>query len=363
MLLATTIELFDGLVARGIPGQGRLAEIADSAQYDATHVHTDVLVVGAGPAGLAAALTAARTGARVVLVDEHSEAGGALLGSTDTIDGAPALDWVADAVAELADLPRRAAPAAHHRLRALRRRVRPGAERRTDHLGGEAPGGAQPPAGLAHPGPATSSSPPERTNVPSCSPTTTVPASCSPHGARTFLHRYGVKVGEQAVVFTTNDSAYARRVRPARRWRADQRHRRRPRRVQPSCARPSATGAASRCAPARWSPAPAATSASPTPWSARVPTTTSGSPLSCDVLLVSGGWNPAVHLFSQARGQLRYDDALGAFVPGEQLHGVSVAGSANGVFDLAGCLRDGREAAAAALRELGFAPCHRRIRR
>ncbi|WP_155756064.1 (2Fe-2S)-binding protein, partial [Rhodococcus opacus] len=70
MLLATTIELFDGLVARGIPGQGRLAEIADSAKYDAKHVHTDLLVAGAGPAGLAAALTAARAGARVVLVDE-----------------------------------------------------------------------------------------------------------------------------------------------------------------------------------------------------------------------------------------------------------------------------------------------------
>ena len=76
--------------------------------------------------------------------------------------------------------------------------------------------------------------------------------------------------------------------------------------------------------------------------------------IACDVLLVSGGWNPAVHLFSQARGKLRYDDALGAFVPGESLDGVSVVGSADGVFDLPGCLRSGREAAASAVAALGF---------
>src|SRR5688500_6859317 len=88
MQLATTIELTDGLAARGIPGRGRLAEVPDSARYDAKHAHADLLVVGAGPAGLVAALTAARSGARVVLVDEQSEAGGSLLGNIETLDGA-----------------------------------------------------------------------------------------------------------------------------------------------------------------------------------------------------------------------------------------------------------------------------------
>jgi sarcosine oxidase, subunit alpha len=81
-----------------------------------------------------------------------------------------------------------------------------------------------------------------------------------------------------------------------------------------------------------------------------------GEAVSCDVLLVSGGWNPAVHLFSQARGVLRYDPALGGFVPGEHLSGVSVAGAANGVMDLAGRLREGRDSAGAALAELGLPP-------
>ena len=105
MLLATTIELYDGLAARGLPGQGRLADVPDSARYDAVHQHVDVLVVGAGPAGLAAALSAARAGVRVALVDEQSEAGGSLLSGTDELDGAPAADWVAAAVAELAARP------------------------------------------------------------------------------------------------------------------------------------------------------------------------------------------------------------------------------------------------------------------
>jgi sarcosine oxidase subunit alpha len=77
-----------------------------------------------------------------------------------------------------------------------------------------------------------------------------------------------------------------------------------------------------------------------------------GEAVSCDTLLVSGGWNPAVHLFSQARGVLRYDSTLGGFVPGEHLAGVSVAGAADGVMDLAGCLREGRDSAVAALVEL-----------
>ncbi|MDF3304179.1 glycine cleavage T C-terminal barrel domain-containing protein [Rhodococcus sp. T2V] len=353
MLLATTIELFDGLVARGIPGQGRLATIADSAKYDAKHVHTDLLVAGAGPAGLAAALTAARAGARVVLVDEQSEAGGDLLGSTDLIDGAPALDWVTAAVAELATYP----DVLHLQRTTAFGNYDDGfvlaLERRTDHLGGQAPAALSRQrvwrirarhilvAAGAHERPVVFTD-------------NDRPGIMLAHGARTFLHRYGVKVGEQAVVFTTNDSAYEAAID-----------------LRDAGVRINAIVEARDEAPARWQRECEARGITVRTGSvvcgtrgngrvshalvtSRDDDTGTAVPLACDALLVSGGWNPAVHLFSQARGKLRYEENLGAFVPGETLDGVSVAGSTNGIFDLAGCLHDGERAGREILGALGF---------
>ncbi|MCY7308294.1 MAG: (2Fe-2S)-binding protein, partial [Rhodoferax sp.] len=69
--------------------------------YETRHWHCDVLVVGAGPAGLMAALSAGRTGARVLLADDGTEPGGSLLGRKEQIDGRSAIEWVNAAAAEL----------------------------------------------------------------------------------------------------------------------------------------------------------------------------------------------------------------------------------------------------------------------
>src|SRR6185503_13768116 len=70
MLRATQVELVDELVAWGLPGRGRLSPEPDRGRFDKTFTHCDVLVVGGGAAGRAAALAAARDGDRVLLVDE-----------------------------------------------------------------------------------------------------------------------------------------------------------------------------------------------------------------------------------------------------------------------------------------------------
>ena len=355
MLLAATVELYDGLAAHGVPGQGRLAEEPDTARYDSKHLHVDVLVVGAGPAGLQAARTAVRSGARVALVDEQAQAGGALLGGTDRIDGAPADRWVEAIVAELAvadnlvHLQRCTAFGVYDDGLVL------ALERRTEHLAAAAPTNQARQriwrirakqivvATGAHERPVVFSN-------------NDRPGILLAGAARTFLHRYGVLVGSAAVVFTTNDSAYPVAVELA-----------------DAGVRIAAVVDARPQAPQYWVDELGSrgiavragqvvvdtlgdervTHALVAPW--QDGQVGDREPVACDVLLVSGGWNPAVHLFSQARGRLRYDEDLGGFLPGEPLDGLTVAGAANGVLDLAGCLRDGRDAAETALAKAGVA--------
>ena len=130
-ILASDLDRAIGL---GLAAKGPTE--TDPDRYDKLYHTCDVLVIGAGPAGLAAALAAGRSGARVVLADEQSELGGSLLSDvTATVNGQPASSWVGDALRELGTLhevkllPRTTAFAYYdHNSMSL-------VERLTDHLG------------------------------------------------------------------------------------------------------------------------------------------------------------------------------------------------------------------------------------
>src|SRR6185369_11047598 len=90
---------------RRAAGLGRAPTEPDPERYEKRYAHVDVLVVGGGPAGIAAALAAGRSGARVLIADEQSELGGQLLWRQAEIDGQPAAAWLEHSLAELAAMP------------------------------------------------------------------------------------------------------------------------------------------------------------------------------------------------------------------------------------------------------------------
>ena len=362
MLLATTIELTPGLAARGLTGQGRLASEPDPGRYDARHAHAEVLVVGAGAAGLSAALVAARAGASVILIDDDVTVGGSLLDYAETVDGQPGTVWAAAARAELDTFPR---------VRMLTRTTAFGIyddgfvlaiEHRSDHVTTSrsrqriwrirtqqivlATGGYERPIAFAN---------------------NDLPGIMLASAAQVYLERFAVLAGETVVVFTTNDTAYGPAFALATAGAT----------VTVVDTRPAISAeliAGCRTAGITTKPGhavqaalgdSAVTGVQLIPWPGTIaaaelaagpaPDRSGATPLHCDLLLVSGGWNPVLHLFSQATGRLRFDETLATFVAAEQIPGVHLAGLAAAQPDLAAAFAGGADAARAALAELADA--------
>ncbi|PWI13634.1 ferredoxin [Streptomyces sp. Act143] len=345
MLPATTVELYDGLVATALPGQGRLATTPDPARYDAVHAHCDLLIVGAGPAGLAAAAAAASSGARVILADDQPEPGGSLLGTGEH------LDWVRETADRLAAAPE---------VRVLPRTTVFGyyddnhllaVERRTNHLGSAAPATTARErvwrirarrvvlATGAH----------ERSLA---FPDNDRPGVMLASSARTHINRHGALPGRRAVVLTTNDSAYAAAL-DAKAAGIEITA------VVDTRPEPGEWAARARAAGIEVLPGHAVIGTEGNPRITSVTVAPYGESagqrqFAVDLLLVSGGWNPVAHLFSQSGGRLRHDEELGSFVPDSGRQAVEVAGSASGVSDLAGALAQGAAAGARAIEAEGY---------
>jgi sarcosine oxidase subunit alpha len=341
-------KLYEPVIRRAA-GLGRAPTEADRDRYTQVYAHCDVLIVGGGPAGLAAALSASASGRRVMLCDEQSEFGGSLLADNAVeIDGQPAATWVASAVETLKAapnvtlMPRTTAFGWYpHNMLGL-------CERITDHIPPQQ--GRLPRERLWQVRAKQVVLAAGSIERPLVFPENDRPGIMMAEAARTYVNRYGVKPGNRAVVFTACDSGYRAaldlkaggveiaviadlRTAPKGRW-IERAH------AAGIDVRPgtviTATQGRLRVTSATLSRFDAAGN------------TSGADAVACDLILMSGGFTPSVHLFSQSRGKLRYDDTLKSFVPSVSAEAERSAGACRGVTDLAEVLRDGSEAGQAA---------------
>jgi sarcosine oxidase subunit alpha len=326
---------------RAAAGVGRAPTEPDPDRYEHQYAHCDVLVVGAGPAGLAAARAAAASGVRVILCDEGARFGGSLVGDDARIDGVEAGQWVDATLRELAVnpevtlLPRTTAFGSYDgNLVALLERV-------TDHLAATPEHTPRQRLWKVRARAIVLATGAHERSIAYAN--NDLPGTMLAGAARAYLRRYAVRPGTRVVVFTTNDSAYAtalalRAADVAVAAILDARGETDITGTLPQRAREQGLAiiAQSAIVGAHGGNRLGAVDV------AQLDKGGATRRVDCDLVCVSGGWSPAVQLYAQARGKLRYDETLAALVPHSCLAPVFAAGAANGRFGLAPALVDGQ---------------------
>jgi len=341
---------------RKASGLGESPRQEDPDRYEHGHAHCDLLVIGGGVGGLTAALAAGRAGARVILVNEQAEFGGLTLNSHAQIDSKPATQWIDQAVIELqgmkeVTLLKRSTAFGYHDYNFVTVN-----QRLSDHLplvernrGREkvwqirahqvvlATGAAERPLVFAN---------------------NDRPGMMLASAVSTYINRYAVKPGNRAVIFTNNDSAY----QTALDCKAAG--------VEIVAVVDVRTQSASEIANT-------VRSAGIEVMNGSVVVDSSGAKhlrsiqvmnlsadgrslngsvkeLNCDLLTVSGGWSPVVHLSSQSGAKAIWNDEQGMFLPGTPTQAQVSVGAANGTLGLNDTLQQATIAGNAAANACGF---------
>ncbi len=328
---------FEGPIRRAA-GLGVAPAEPDPDRHERHHTHCDLLIVGSGPAGLAAALAAGRVGVDVIVAEQDNQLGGTLLWEQQSVDGVDGAVWVRTVVAELEGLPNvRLMPKTsvtsyldHNLLLALER------------TGAQKSNAVEQLWYIRAARVVLATGAMER---PLVFPDNDRPGIMLASAVRQYAIRHRVAVGHRVVVVTNNDDAYrtadaltaagitvaaivdsrndAKTTRPGIPIHrgavlVSTRGRHRVRRVVARTLDRSMT------------------------WT-----------IDCDAVAMSGGWNPCVQLFCQSGGTLRYDEDAAAFVPAAPVPCVDLAGSATGASGLRTCLVSGFGVGSAAAESLG----------
>ncbi len=338
-------RMYEPLIRRAA-GLGSLSRLDDPDVYDKGYLHCDLLVIGAGPSGLMAALAAGRAGARVIIADEDFRMGGRLNAETHGIGGQAGADWAAAVVAELASMPNVRLMSRTTVMGAFDHGVCSAVERVTDHL--SAPTVGRPRQILWRIYARRTILAAGAIERPIAFPDNDRPGIMLAGALRAYANRWGVAAGRTVAVFTNNDNglrtacdllskgiavAAVIDTRPEGMRIEGTRH----------IAGGAVTGTTGRLG---------LTSIDVRHPDGRVET------IAADALGVSGGWNPNLGLTSHHRGRPVWDDAIAAVVPGADApQGMTVSGAAAGRFSTHAALATGAEQAARVLSDLGIAPC------
>jgi len=337
-------------------GLGAAPTEEDESLYVQQNIHCDVLVVGAGVAGLAAALAAGRSGARVILAELGAHLGGSAHRLQGTINGKPARAWVADAQRELAQMPE---------LRIIRRGVVFGyhdhnfltiRESLTDHLPLAERSGFRERLWRVRAGQVVlATGAHER---PMVFGNNDLPGVMLSSAMADYAELYGVRVGSQIVIASSCDSAYAdarlllaagatvtvvdtRVGEPAPGCRAHQ-------------AQADGITVLRGFVPVLAKGSAAVTGLVVRQMDKDNKASGESRELACDAIGMAGGWNPAIHLYSHSGGRARWDDELVCFKPGPAMPQQASVGACNATWSLGSSLDEGSLGGAAAATWAGF---------
>lgn len=329
-------------VIRNSAGLGKLSGHPDPDTYDKGFLHCDILIVGGGPSGLVAALTAGRAGASIILADEDFCLGGRINSDNEVINDTSGQEWLSQTIAELKSMenvrlmPRTVVFGSydHGIFGALEQRPEalPGVNKKPKNVLWRiyskraiiCTGATERSIGFGN---------------------NDRPGILLAGAMRTYLNRFAVKPGDHVAVFTNNDSG----LKTAKDLNdldiavsvIDTRMDHDP--LQKNSYQDFVAGGKIVNVEGKKG--------------IKSLTLVDGRIIKVDSLAVAGGWNPNVHLTCHKRTKPTWNEKILAFVPGKNLTGgMRVAGSVAGLFDLSSTLNSGFVEANQTLEDLGYPP-------